>query len=143
MTPQQKKAVRKVKEVLNTNPLGLSFGELMEQTRLSKVGLQNTLDCIDGVDVANGLYVLKANEADNSIPSVTSSQVEVEHFKDDDAIKPVKKPRNKPFTPNPTRGYEVQKGKVKIFLDRRASSKVLTLSIDDLEELVNAVKKVN
>lgn len=46
MTPQQKKAVRKVKEVLNTNPLGLSFGELMEQTRLSKVGLQNTLDWI-------------------------------------------------------------------------------------------------
>ena len=52
-----------------------------------------------------------------------------------------KKPRNKPFTPNLTRGYEVQRDKVKIFLDRKASSKVLTLSLDDLKELVNAVEK--
>lgn len=47
----------------------------------------------------------------------------------------------KPFTPNPTRGYEVQPGKVKIFLDRRATSRTLTLSIDDLRELVKAVEK--
>lgn len=47
----------------------------------------------------------------------------------------------KPFTPNPTRGYEVQRGKVKIFLDRRAASRVLTLSIEDLRELVRAVEK--
>ena len=52
-----------------------------------------------------------------------------------------KKPRNKPFTPNPIMGYQVQKGKAKIFLDRRATSKTLTLSLDDLKELVNAVEK--
>lgn len=53
----------------------------------------------------------------------------------------VKQKRNKPFTPNLTRGYEVQRDKVKIFLDRKASSKVLTLSLEDLKELVNAVEK--
>lgn len=47
----------------------------------------------------------------------------------------------KPFTPNPTRGYEVQRGKVKIYLDRRAASRVITLSIEDLRELVRAVEK--
>ena len=52
-----------------------------------------------------------------------------------------KKTRNKPFTPNPIMGYQVQKGKAKIFLDRRATSKTLTLSLDDLKELVNAVEK--
>ncbi|VWX31312.1 hypothetical protein ENHY17A_50121 [Moraxellaceae bacterium 17A] len=52
-----------------------------------------------------------------------------------------KKLRNKPFTPNPIMGYQVQKGKAKIFLDRRATSKTLTLSLDDLKELVNAVEK--
>lgn len=49
--------------------------------------------------------------------------------------------RTKPFTPNPTRGYEVQKGKVKIYLDRRAASRVLTLTVDDLRELTRAVEK--
>ena len=34
-----------------------------------------------------------------------------------------------------------QNGKAKIFLDRRATSKTLTLSLDDLKELVNAVEK--
>lgn len=53
------------------------------------------------------------------------------------------KPRNKPFTPNPTRGYEVQKGRVKIYLDRKACSRVLTLSIDDLRELVRAAEKAS
>ena len=52
-----------------------------------------------------------------------------------------KKTRNKPFTPNPIMGYQVQKGKAKIFLDRRATSKTLTLSLEDLKELVNAVEK--
>lgn len=58
------------------------------------------------------------------------------------ASAPSKTKRNKPFTPNPTKGYRVEKGKVKIFLDRRASSRTLTLSVEDLQELVNAVKKL-
>lgn len=51
------------------------------------------------------------------------------------------KPRNKPFTPNGTLGYQVCSGKVKIFLERRASSRTLTLHINDLRELVHAVEK--
>lgn len=51
------------------------------------------------------------------------------------------KKRNKPFTPNPLMGYQVEKGKIKIFLDRRASSKTLTLTTEHLSELVNAVNK--
>ena len=59
------------------------------------------------------------------------------------APKEAKKPtkRHPPFTPNPIMGYQVQKGKAKIFLDRKASSKTLTLSLDDLKELVMAVEK--
>lgn len=56
---------------------------------------------------------------------------------------PVKKvvKRNKPFTPNPTVGYRVEKGKVLVFLDRKASSKTLTLTVQDLKELITAVEK--
>lgn len=77
----------------------------------------------------------------------TNADRQVKHIMDEakDAPyeKPImpKKPRNKPFTPNPIMGYRVQKGKAKIFLDRRATSKTLTLSLDDLKELVNAVEK--
>lgn len=49
--------------------------------------------------------------------------------------------RNKPFTPNPTVGYRVEKGKVLVFLDRKASSKTLTLTVQDLKELITAVEK--
>ena len=73
----------------------------------------------------------------------TNTDRQVKHIKDapyEKLIMP-KKPRNKPFTPNPIMGYQVQKGKAKIFLDRRATSKTLTLSLDDLKELVNAVEK--
>ncbi|AUZ05333.2 hypothetical protein ADP71_18080 [Vitreoscilla sp. C1] len=49
--------------------------------------------------------------------------------------------RSKPYTPNPTRGYEAKKGYVKIFLERRACSRTLTLTVDDLKELLRAVEK--
>lgn len=55
--------------------------------------------------------------------------------------KAVKPKRNKPFTPNPTKGYQVANGKVKIFLDRKASSRTLTLTLEDLKELIRAAEK--
>ncbi|UOO93351.1 hypothetical protein [Vitreoscilla stercoraria] len=57
------------------------------------------------------------------------------------AVITVKKVRNKPFTPNPTRGYEAKHGYVKIFLERRACSRTLTLTVDDLKELLRAAEK--
>lgn len=78
------------------------------------------------------------NNDSNTSVSTEPSEVKTPDITSEIVIK--KKP-NKPFTPNPTRGYEVKPGKVKIFLDRKASSHTLTLTVDDLKELVRAVEK--
>lgn len=118
-------AIAKIEHALNASDLGLSIGQIQTATKLSnktvKTALQHMNVEFDGVG-----YMLKAVEND-----VTSSQAELQ----------VKK-RNRPFTPNPLMGYQVEKDKVKIFLDRRASSKTLTLTKEDLVELVNAVNKL-
>lgn len=177
MTTQQRKAIRKVTEALQANYLGISFGELMQKTGLSKASLTKSLSVIDGVTEENGVYIMPiANSADGEnmqddssntqstsinppdneatvinpntgreyieMPetrSVITQQILAQISQSEDT--PAEAPRNKPFTPNPITGYQVQKGKAKIFLNRKATSKTLTLTIEDLEELVNAVKK--
>lgn len=51
-----------------------------------------------------------------------------------------KKPRNKPFTPNQIAGAYIAKGNVVIKLTRKASSRSVTLSGDDLD-LISALYK--
>ncbi|WFF39251.1 hypothetical protein LU290_03245 [Moraxella nasibovis] len=118
--------ITEITQALENADLGLSVGELMTITKLSRKTITTALKHMsvefDGVG-----YQLKAVEND-----VTSSQAEILHAKK----------RNRPFTPNPLMGYQVEKGKVKIFLNRRASSKTLTLTKEDLAELVNAVNKL-
>lgn len=87
--------------------------------------------------------VAESSEIDEQNTEVGQAKYLLDEAKDalHEKLTMPKKPRNKPFTPNPIMGYQVQKGKTKIFLDRRATSKTLTLSLDDLKELVNAVEK--
>ena len=128
-----------LRKLLEDNPNGLTLDEIRLKTggvghRQIKQHLAKLPVEFDG----EFYYLVKSPEHRTELQAkikekaMTSSQAEI--------VK-VKKVRSKPFTPNPTRGYEVQKGRVKIFLDRRASSRTLTLSIDDLKELVNAVEK--
>lgn len=122
---QLQTVITKITQALENADLGLSVGELMTITKLSRKTITTALKHMsvefDGVG-----YQLKKDD------EITSSQAE---------ILQVKK-RNRPFTPNPLMGYQVEKGKVKIFLNRRASSKTLTLTKEDLAELVNAVNKL-
>ena len=215
LTPQQKKAIRKVKEALTDSMVSMTIDDIVKATGSSPTVVKNTLLKIEGVrQDENGYYLpqddhalnavkinmqdtlvstqdeelntqathvsspsnkinIRAGGQDNNQANLPSEQVNCQapqvnspdndtdadsgtlinegtkqaHILDEAKDAPYekltmpKKPRNKPFTPNLTRGYEVQRDKVKIFLDRRASSKVLTLSLDDLKELVNAVEK--
>lgn len=112
---QLQTVITKITQALENADLGLSVGELMTITKLSRKTITTALKHMsvefDGVG-----YQLKKDD------EITSSQAE---------ILQVKK-RNRPFTPNPLMGYQVEKGKVKIFLNRRASSKTLTLTKEDL-----------
>lgn len=125
---QLQTAIAKIEHALNASDLGLSIGQIQTATKLSnktvKTALQHMSVEFDGVG-----YQLKKDDTKDEI---TSSQAEILQAKK----------RNKPFTPNPLMGYQVEKGKVKIFLNRHASSKTLTLTKEDLAELVNAVNKL-
>lgn len=122
---QLSEVIAKIEHALNASDLGLSIGQIQTATKLSnktvKTALKHMSVEFDGVG-----YQLKKDEI------VTSSQAE---------ILPAKK-RNRPFTPNPLMGYQVEKGKVKIFLNRRASSKTLTLTKEDLAKWFLRVKYV-
>ena len=165
LTAKQKSSIRRVFETIKENTVvGISLGELAEKARLSSTATKTALSYIDGITVENGLYFYQAetslqntsqvNETapvindDNELEDTTvtiqapvQSIIEEAQSVEVEKLTMPKKPRNKPFTPNPIMGYQVQKGKAKIFLDRRATSKTLTLSLDDLKELVNAVEK--
>ncbi|WP_230656958.1 hypothetical protein [Psychrobacter sp. I-STPA10] len=132
LSKKTQEAIIKVEDILADEPLGLSLGELQTKAKMSSSAVKNTLEIMDNVAYKNGMYILLDNENETPEEEEVSQVISSEKKK-------VK--RNKPFTPNPIRGYEVQKGKAKIFLERRACSKTLTLTIEHLEELTNAVKK--
>lgn len=147
-----------LRPILEAHPNGVSINELMVKTRLPHKKIKTELDRLPVV--FDGEYyhlyqnpeqkaILQAQIAQSSLANKrqttqTATQETVQKTPKE-TVQKTPKPapkRNKPFTPNPIMGYQVQKGKAKIFLDRRASSKTLTLSLDDLKELVMAVEKV-
>lgn len=120
MTDKLQTVINQITQCLDGADLGLTIGQIQTMTRLSNKTVKTALKHMD-VEFDGAGYLLK-----KEVDIITSSQA---------------KKRNKPFTPNPLMGYQVEKGKIKIFLDRRASSKTLTLTTEHLSELVNAVNK--
>lgn len=165
MTPKQIKTINKVKNILGTSALGIDFSELLSLSELSPVTLKKTLVEIGATQNPAGLWLLPSTDtvdAESEPEQVADVDIQVPVINNAENIpsetgktsknhdvttvinnpKPIKAvKRHKPFTPNPTCGYQVEKDKVKIFLERKAGSRTLTLSIHDLRELVHAVEK--
>ncbi|AKG09017.1 hypothetical protein AAX05_01190 [Moraxella bovoculi] len=127
MTDKLQTVINQITECLDSADLGLTIGQIQTMTRLSNKTVKTALKHMD-VEFDGAGYLLKKTA---EVDIITSSQSQLTQAKK----------RNKPFTPNPLMGYQVEKGKIKIFLDRRASSKTLTLTTEHLSELVNAVNK--
>ncbi|AKG07031.1 hypothetical protein AAX06_01690 [Moraxella bovoculi] len=127
MTDKLQTVINQITECLDSADLGLTIGQIQTMTRLSNKTVKTALKHMD-VEFDGAGYLLKKTA---EVDIITSSQSQLIQAKK----------RNKPFTPNPLMGYQVEKGKIKIFLDRRASSKTLTLTTEHLSELVNAVNK--
>ena len=138
MTPKAKRTLRLVKEAIENRPLGATIDDIYNSTKLSMTTIRNTLAQLP-TEQRGDEYFLLDEQATKTAPKADLNENAQEKPVTNQAT--VKKIRNKPFTPNPTRGYEIKKDKVKIFLDRRTGSKVLTLSLSDLKELVNAIEK--
>lgn len=127
-----------LRTLLEAHPDGLSINELMIKTRLPHKHIKTELDRLPVV-FDGEFYVLYQNPEQKALLQAKIAQTQDKETNKGATAKKIK--RNPPFTPNPIMGYQVQKGKAKIFLDRRASSKTLTLSLNDLKELVMAVEK--
>lgn len=138
------KAMVDILVALRKSPVGLSLSQIQTICRLSAKTVKAALKELDLTPDAAGVYFDGAVAAAAVEPTPAAPVPVIEPIvqpKTEAAVKKSSTPRAKPYTPNPTRGYEVQKGKVKIFLDRKAASRTLTLSIADLQELVAAVQK--
>lgn len=160
ITAKESKMMNTVRRAFANTTTDITFSQLLQATRLDSVSLTSAL-VILGAEQENGFWYLPAEKVANVAkptidePTLTNPNTGREYIEMPETgytIKqailaqiadstPAKKFRNRPFTPNPITGYQVQKGKAKIFLDRKATSKTLTLSIDDLRELVTAVEK--
>lgn len=123
-----------IRTLLENCPTGLTISELMVKSKLPFKHVKTELDRLPVVTDGN-VYHLYQSAEERALLQAQFAQAKIAQNRD----KKVK--RNPPFTPNPLMGYQVQKGKVKLFLDRRASSKTLTLTLDDLKELVMATEK--
>lgn len=124
-----------IRELLEKHPQGLTIDEIRLKSKLPHKTVKEQLNKLPVEFDGEFYYLYTSPEHRQQIKEQIMNTSKTEPI----TAKQVK--RNKPFTPNPTTGYQVMAGKVKIFLDRKASSKTLTLSIEDLEELVNAVRK--
>lgn len=138
MSNKAQEIIELIKDCLYSNPKGMTLEELNIETGISMVSLRKATDTMG----------LKCNEDGKYIDPTLTNIKEV--FKNKESPikttenKPKQKPkRTKPYTANPMMGYMVEESKVRIFLHRRASSNTLTLSLDDLEELTEAIKKAN
>ncbi len=139
-SPKQKQTIRNIKQALMDNPKGLTLDEINQKTKLSISTIQVTLKILESEVIYNEVENAYALAERITKPLTPAND---EPIIDKTTGETTKKPmlKRKPFTPNPTKGYEVKGDKVRIFLDRRNNAKSLTLSADDLEELVNAIKK--
>ena len=138
-----------LRPILEAHPNGVSINELMVKTRLPHKKIKTELDRLPVV-FDGEYYHLYQNQEQKAVlqaqiaQSSLANKIQTTQTPTQETVQETPKPapkRNKPFTPNPIMGYQVQQGKAKIFLDRKASSKTLTLSLDDLKELVMAVEK--
>lgn len=58
LSPQQRKAIRKVTETMQEYPLGIEFSELMQKAVMSKSGLTKTLAMVSASQSTDGLWHL-------------------------------------------------------------------------------------
>ena len=134
-----------LRELLEANPQGLTIDEIRVKTMWSHKKIKEALQKLPVEFDGEFYYLVQSAEHRAELKAQFSAKKESQHVASAQPTQTTKivKPRNKPFTPNPTNGYQVVGNKVKIFLNRKACSKTLTLTVDDLQELVNAVRKVS
>lgn len=128
-----------VRQTLAQNPNGLTIEEIRIKTGLEHRIVKQELSRLP-VHFNNQHYHL-VTSPEHRMKLEQGEIMPAQITNTDDKSQP--KVRKKPFTPNLTKGYEIKDNSVRIFLDRRNNAKSITLTIDDLQELLNAVRKFN
>ncbi len=125
-----------IREILEQYPLGLTIQQLRLKSGLDVRDVKLVLKKLAVVQDGDKYILYDSPQSKEKLMSQIT-----DNSKSTNTPRAPTKVRHRPFTPNPTMGYQVAGAKVKIFLSRRASSHTLTLSLDDLKDLVRAVKK--
>lgn len=137
-TKAQQRTINKIKEVLTDNPKGLNFEEIVTLARKNPNVIQVALEVLGKAnnvkfDDVEQLYFWVDN------PTTETAEVVNETETNTEIATPKPKNRYKRFSPNKVTGFMLEKAKIRVFLDRRASSHTATLSLDDFEMLAGAL----
>lgn len=145
-TPKQKQTIRIVKQALIDNPKGLTLDEINQKTKLSISTIQTTLKILESeiyFDEVEQVYIFitPANdEPTNETAGETDNPVET--AQDNCEIAEIPKPhKDKPCTTSKITGYHIKGENVRIFLDKRHNAQSITLSVNDLKDLLKSVKR--
>ena len=128
-----------IREILEQYPLGLTVRQLHLKSGIAVKEIKQALKRLPVV-VDGEHYILYDSPASKEQIMV---QINSKQPVEPTPSVSVAKRRHRPFRINPTLGYQVVGDKVKIFLERRACSRTLTLSKDDLRDLIQAVEKTD
>ncbi|OOS04350.1 hypothetical protein SAMN02745664_1249 [Moraxella cuniculi DSM 21768] len=128
-----------IREILEQYPLGLTIQQLHLKSGIAVKEIKQSLKKLPVV-VDGEHYILYDSPASKE---QVMAQISTEKPADPAPTAPMAKRRHRPFRINPTLGYQVVGDKIKIFLERRACSRTLTLSKDDLRDLIQAVEKTD
>lgn len=130
-TPKQKQTIRIVKQALIDNPKGLTLDEINQKTKLSISTIQTTLKILaseihfDEVEQVY-LFATPANE-----PTKAGETEQVQEIK----------PKCTMFSPTALTGFQIKGDNIRIFLDKRHNAQSITLSVNDLKDLLKSVKR--
>lgn len=133
-TPKQKQTIRIVKQALIDNPKGLTLDEINQTTKLSISTIQTALKILESeihFDEVEQVYIFitPANEPKNETAGKTVA----------DQIQEV--PKRKMFAPIALTGFQIKGENVRIFLNKRNNAQSITLSVNDLKDLLKSVQK--
>lgn len=139
-TKAQQRTINKIKEVLTDNPKGLTLDEINQKTKLSISTIQTTLKIIESeihFDEVEQVYLFAtpANEPSNETAGGMDSPVETIQDNCEIAEMP------KPCITSKITGYHIKGENVRIFLNKRHNAQSITLSVNDLKDLLKSVKR--
>lgn len=134
-SPIQTKNINRVKRILTDNPKGLTIDEINQESGLAISIIQTVLELIkDQIvydEVENSYAIAQLATTPANEPTKAGETEQVQEIK----------PKRTMFSPTALTGFQIKGENIRIFLDKRHNAQSITLSVNDLKDLLKSVKR--